>query len=195
MNKQRRVLLAASVAVALPLMSGCATKIKASTSHNPAPSEAFSSYGRIVVKPVAFAPGYRGNPGALAKIAGNLDKNLGESVQQWNRAPDNGRTLTIEPIVEEMSFKSSTKRVFLGPLAGSSGVLMRVSFRDQAGKVIATPEFFQRASAMSGGFTLGVQDNLMLTRVSKLASDYIIANYSKAVGGPTGADDAAIAAN
>ena len=195
MNKQRRVLLATSVAVALPLMSGCATKIKASTSHNPAPSEAFSSYGRIVVKPVAFAPGYRGDPGALAKFAGNLDKNLGESVQQWNRARDNGRTLTIEPIVEEMSFKSTTKRVFLGPLAGSSGVLMRVTFRDQAGKVIATPEFFQRASAMSGGFTLGVQDNLMLTRVSKLASDYIIANYSKAVGGPTGADDVAIAAN
>jgi len=195
MNKHRRILLAASVAVALPLASGCATKIKASTSHNPAPAEAFSHYGRIVVKPVAFAPGYRGNPTALAKIAGNLDKNLAEPVAQWNRARENGRTLTIEPVVEEMSFKSSTKRVFLGPLAGSSGVLMRVTFRDQAGKVVAQPEFFQRASAMSGGFTLGVQDNLMLTRVSKLASDYIIANYTQAVGGPTGADDAAVAAN
>jgi hypothetical protein len=195
MNKHRRVLLAVSVAIALPLVSGCATKIKASTAHNPAPAEAFSTYGRIVLKPVSYAPGYRGDPGALAKIAGNLDKNLGESVQQWNRARDNGRTLTIEPVVEEMSFKSSTKRVFLGPLAGSSGVLMRVTFRDQAGKVIAKPEFFQRAGAMSGGFTLGVQDNLMLTRVSKLASDYIIANYTQAVGGPTGADDTAIAAN
>jgi len=195
MKPQRRILLAASVAIALPLMSGCATKIKASTAHNPAPAEAFSRYGRIVLKPVSFAPGYKGNPEALAKIAANLDKNLGESVQQWNRARDNGRTLTIEPVVEEMSFKSSTKRVFLGPLAGSSGVLMRVTFRDQAGKVVANPEFFQRASAMSGGFTLGVQDNLMLTRVSKLASDYIIANYAQAVGGPTGADDAAVAAN
>jgi hypothetical protein len=195
MNQHRRILLAVSVAIALPLVSGCATKIKASTAHNPAPAEAFSTYGRIVLKPVSYAPGYRGDPGALAKIAGNLDKNLGESVQQWNRARDNGRTLTIEPVVEEMSFKSSTKRVFLGPLAGSSGVLMRVTFRDQAGKVIAKPEFFQRAGAMSGGFTLGVQDNLMLTRVSKLASDYIIANYTQAVGGPTGADDTAIAAN
>jgi hypothetical protein len=195
MNQHRRILLAVSVAIALPLVSGCATKIKASTAHNPAPAEAFSTYGRIVLKPVSYAPGYRGDPGALAKIAGNLDKNLGESVQQWNRARENGRTLTIEPVVEEMSFKSSTKRVFLGPLAGSSGVLMRVTFRDQAGKVIAKPEFFQRAGAMSGGFTLGVQDNLMLTRVSKLASDYIIANYTQAVGGPTGADDTAIAAN
>jgi len=192
MKNTRRILLAATVVMALPLISGCATKIKASSSHNPAPATAFSSYGRIDIKPVAYAPGYKGNPAALGKIAANLDKDLAPSLAQWNSRPDNGRTLTVEPIVEEMSFKSTTKRVFLGPLAGSSGVLMRVTFRDNTGKVIATPEFFQRANAMSGGFTLGVQDNLMLTRVSKLASSYVIANYDQAVGGPTGADDAAV---
>ncbi|WP_305822921.1 hypothetical protein [Massilia brevitalea] len=192
MKNTRRILLAAAALVALPLIHGCATKIKASSSHNPAPATAFSSYGRIDVKPVAYAPGYKGNPAALGKIAANLDKDLAPSLAQWNSRPDNGRTLTVEPIVEEMSFKSTTKRVFLGPLAGSSGVLMRVTFRDNTGKVIATPEFFQRANAMSGGFTLGVQDNLMLTRVSRLASSYVIANYDQAVGGPTGADDAAV---
>ena len=192
MKNTRRILLAAAALVALPLIHGCATKIKASSSHNPAPATAFSSYGRIDVKPVAYAPGYKGNPAALGKIAANLDKDLAPSLAQWNSRPDNGRTLTVEPIVEEMSFKSTTKRVFLGPLAGSSGVLMRVTFRDNTGKVIATPEFFQRANAMSGGFTLGVQDNLMLTRVAKLASSYVIANYDQAVGGPTGADDAAV---
>lgn len=191
MKNTRRILLAATVVAALPLLNGCATSIKASSSHNPAPATAFSSYGRIDVKPVAYAPGYKGNPAALAKIAANLDKDLAPSLAQWNSRPDNGRTLTVEPVVEEMSFKSTTKRVFLGPLAGSSGVLMRVTFRDNSGKVIATPEFFQRANAMSGGFTLGVQDNLMLTRVAKLASGYVIANYDQAVGGPTGADDAA----
>jgi hypothetical protein len=35
----------------------------------------------------------------------------------------------------------------------------------------------------------------MLTRVAKLASDYVIANYEHAVGGPSGADDNAVAAN
>ncbi|MEW6021714.1 MAG: hypothetical protein AB1807_06190 [Pseudomonadota bacterium] len=192
MKNTRRILLAATVAAALPLVSGCATSIKASSTHNPAPATAFNSYSRIDVKPVAYAAGYKGNPAALAKIAANLDKDLGPSLAQWNSRPDNGRTLTVEPIVEEMSFKSTTKRVFLGPLAGSSGVLMRVTFRDNTGKVIATPEFFQRANAMSGGFTLGVQDNLMLTRVAKLASDYVIANYDQPVGGPTGADSAPV---
>jgi hypothetical protein len=195
MKNTRRALLIASVLVAMPLVQGCATKIKASSTHNPAPSTAFSHYGRIEMKPVAYKEGYKGNPAALAKIAGNLEKDLAPSLQQWNSRPANGRVLTVEPIVEEMSFKSTTKRVFLGPLAGSSGVLMRVTFRDQSGKVIANPEFFQRSNAMSGGFTLGVNDNLMLTRVAKLASGYVIANYDQAVGGPSGADDQAVAAN
>jgi hypothetical protein len=195
MKNSRRALLVASALAALPLIHGCATKIKASSTSNPAPAVAFSQYGRIEVKPVAFKDGYKGNTAALAKIAANFEKDLVPSLQQWNSRPANGRTLTVEPIVEEMSFKSTTKRVFLGPLAGSSGVLMRVTFRDQAGKVIATPEFFQRSNAMSGGFTLGVNDNLMLTRVAKLASNYVIANYEQAVGGPSGADDNAVAAN
>ena len=195
MKKNRRLLLAASIVLALPLMSGCATKIKATAMTNPAPSEAFSGFGRIELKPVSFPAGYRGNPAALARIGGNLEKNLEPSLRQWNNAPANGRVLTIEPVVEEMSFKSGAKRVFLGPFAGSSGVLMHVTFRDQSGKVIATPEFFQRSNAMSGGFTLGVNDNMMLTRVAKLASGYVIANYDQAVGGPSGADDQSTSAN
>ena len=195
MKNTRRVLLVASALAVLPLIHGCATKIKASSTQNPAPAAAFSSYGRIDVKPVAYKEGYLGNPAALAKIAANLEKDLAPSLKTWNSRPANGRTLTVEPIVEEMSFKSVASRVFLGPLAGGSGVLMRVTFRDQSGKVIATPEFFQRTAAMSGGFTLGVTDNLMLTRVANLASGYIITNYDQAVGGPSGADGRAVAAN
>lgn len=193
MKNKRRILLIACSLAAVPLLHGCATKIKASSTHNPAPATAFSTYSRIDVKPVAFRQGYKGNAVALAKIAANLEKDLAPKLQQWNSRPANGRTLTVEPIVEEMSFKSTGKRVFLGPLAGSSGVLMRVTFRDQSGKVIATPEFYQRTGAMNGGFTLGVNDNLMLTRVANLASSYIIANYDQAVGGPSGADDKAVA--
>jgi hypothetical protein len=194
MKNTRRALLAASVLAALPLIQGCATKIKASSSHNPAPPTAFSTYGRIEVKPVAFKPGYQGNAVALAKIGANLNKDLAPSLEQWNKRPDNGRTLTIEPIVEELSYKNPAKRVLFGPLSGSSGVLMRVTFRDQSGKVIAKPEFFQRANAMSAGFAMGVNDSMMLTRVAKLASSYIIVNYDNAVGGASGADAGTVAA-
>jgi len=193
MNKNiRNAVLAAAMGGAL-LMTGCATKIKASSAQNPPPKEAFAGYGRIEVKPVVFKTGYVGDASGLAKIDENFRADLAAPLAEWNQRPANGRTLVIEPVVDELSFKHGAKRVLLGPLAGSSGVLMHVSIHDANGNVIANPEFFQRAGAMGAGFTFGVHDNMMLTRVGKMAAGYVMANYDKAVGGPTGADDQATA--
>jgi hypothetical protein len=193
-NKHRTVLLASAIA-SVALLQGCATSIKASSTANPPPAKPFSAYSRIEVKPVVFKDGYKGDMAGLAKIDENFKKDLAPRLAQWNSRAADGNTLVVEPVVEEMSFKHGAKRVLLGPLAGSSGVLMRVTFRDNTGKVIATPEFFQRTAAFSGGYSFGVNDNMMLTRVANLASGYIVANYDKAVGGPTGADDQAVKAN
>jgi hypothetical protein len=194
MKNLRTIVLLGSLLASLMLLQGCATKIKASSSQNPPPAEAFAAYGRIEVKPVVFKEGYKGDFAGLAKINENFRQDLSKRLVEWNSRPANGRTLTIEPVVEEMSFKHGAGRVLLGPLMGSSGVLMHVTFRDNRGKVVATPEFFQRTAAMSGGFTLGTMDNVMLMRVANLASSYVIANYDQAVGGPTGADDKNVAA-
>lgn len=175
------------------LLQGCATKIKASTTQNPAPAESFSSFGRIDVKPVVFKAGYSGDHAGLAKIQENLQKDLSKSLTTWNERAANGRSLVIEPVVEEMQFKHGVSRILLGPLAGSSGVLMRIKITDNNGATVASPEFFQRADAWSAGWVMGVSDNLMMNRVASLASRYIIANYSRAEGGPTGADDKAVA--
>jgi len=195
MNNKHHTVLIASALVSVALLQGCATKIKASSTDNPPPAKPFSAYSRIEVKPVVFKEGYKGDQAGLARIDENLKKDLAPKLAQWNARASNGSTLVVEPVVEEMSFKHGASRVLLGPLVGSSGVLMRVTFRDNTGKVIATPEFFQRTAAFSGGFTLGTMDNLMLTRVANLASGYSIANYDKAVGGPTGADDHAVKPN
>ena len=95
MKTYRRTLLVAALALTVAGLQGCATNIKASTTQNPPPAQAFSAYGRIDVKPVVFAQGYKGNATALAKIAANLDKDLSPSVQRWNSRPANGRTLTV----------------------------------------------------------------------------------------------------
>lgn len=188
-----RTAAAVSVLASAALLQGCATNIKASATENPPPAAAFNTYGRIELRPVMFKDGTSGNGAALAKIEENLKKDMAEPLAKWNARASNGRTLIIQPVVDELSFKSGAKRVFLGPLAGSSGVLMHVEIKDNAGRVIANPQFFQRTAAMSGGFTLGVHDNLMLTRVANLASGYLTANYERAVGGPTGADDKGVA--
>ncbi|MFS2024750.1 hypothetical protein ACL58G_16385 [Massilia sp. GER05] len=195
MNNKHRTILLASAIASVALLQGCATSIKASSTANPPPAKPFSAYSRIEVKPVVFKDGYKGDVAGLAKIDENFKKDLAPRLAQWNSRAADGNTLVVEPVVEEMSFKHGAKRVLLGPLAGSSGVLMRVTFRDNTGKVIATPEFFQRTAAFSGGYSFGINDNMMLTRVANLASGYIVANFDKAVGGPTGADDQAVKAN
>jgi hypothetical protein len=67
---------------------------------------------------------------------------------------------------------------------------MKVKYIEKTtGKVIAEPEFFQRAAAMSGALTLGGQDNAMLSRIVTLVADYTSHNYQQAVGGPSGAPE------
>lgn len=177
----------------LLLLQACATSVKASSVTNPVPSEAFSAFGQIELKTTQFKQGYVSDFSGLAKIDANLKNDLSTSLATWNKSSSNSRKLIIEPIIEELQFKHGAKRVLLGPLAGSSGVLLRLKISDANGSVIANPEFFQRADAMAAGFVFGVHDNLMLTRVANLASNYVIANYANAVGGPTGADSKALA--
>lgn len=189
----KAALIASSVVVAASFVSGCATKIKASSSVNPPPAEAFNKFGRIEVKQAVFMQGVTGNAAALGKINDNIQLDMKASLAEWNKRPSNGRTLVIEPVVEQLSFKRGAGRILLGPMAGSSGVLMRMNIKDNTGRVIASPEFFQRADAMAAGWTFGVHDNLMLTRVANLSTAYLRANYATAIGGPTGGDDPAIA--
>ena len=113
MQKVSKTVILAGALLALTMLQGCATRIKASSTTNPPPSEAFSSFGRIEVKPTVFAEGYKGNQAGMAKIDENIRKDLAESLTSWNAAPANGRVLTIEPIVEEIQFKSGAKRVLL----------------------------------------------------------------------------------
>ena len=56
----------------------------------------------------------------------------------------------------------------------------------ESGDTIAYPEFYQRAAAMGGAYTVGVTDNLMLVRIANLLVEYLKSNYETAVGGPTG---------
>jgi hypothetical protein len=66
-------------------------------------------------------------------------------------------------------------------------VVLKVTLREQpSGTVIGEPEFFQRASAQSGAWTMGGQDNDMLRRIVVVLRSYLEGNYGEAVGGATG---------
>ncbi|WP_431049740.1 hypothetical protein [Roseateles sp. L2-2] len=193
MRRQFLRLAATGALVTLAALQGCATRVTTTEKTNPPPAEAFAAFSRIEVLPIRLADGVTADTRPMARLQTNFDKNLVGSKRLWNAGPDNGRKLTVTPVIEQLEFTGRASRVLFGPLAGSSGVLMRLKIADQTGREIASPVFFQRAEAWAAGYTVGIHDDLMLTRVANLASAYLLDNYKVARGGPTGADDQAIA--
>jgi hypothetical protein len=191
-----RMRLSFIIVLALAVAS-CATRyINPTTVQNPPPAETFSAFGQFELKPVSLAPAYSGdnaNQRAAARIQDHFNRRVSPVIEGWNRATPQGqsvRILLIEPRIEHIKFIGGAARFWVGPIPGSSAVIMKVKYSDKAsGKLISEPEFFQRAAAWSGAFTVGGQDNAMLGRVVTLVADYTNGNYKSAVGGPSGATD------
>ncbi len=193
--KSIRILIALGVTAAALLLGGCVTHITTTTIQNPAPAEKFSAFTRFELAKVALAAPYAGqesNERALAKIQENVSGRADPLLQQWNATGASAvpvRTLVITPVITEIKFISGGERAWAGALAGSSAVILTARFTEkETGRVIAEPMFYARAAAMGGAWTFGATDNLMLTRIAGRLTDYVAANYTTAVGGPTGAE-------
>ncbi len=187
----KRTILSLAAMLCGVLLAACATQIKPSTKTNPPPLETFSSFDRFELKRVELSATYAGqeaNEKAAARIREYFDQRIKPLVERWNgKTTGGGRTLVIEPYIEHIKFIGGGARFFVGPMAGSSAVVMKVKYFDkESGKVIAEPEFYQHAAAMSGAMTFGGQDNAMLARIVSLIEDYSSQNYNQRVGGTSG---------
>lgn len=182
---------------AVLLAGGCATQIKTDVTQNPPPAEKFADFTRFEMPKLALLPPYAGqepNERALVKIQENVDLRMKPALQVWNGAAPAGaaaRTLLIEATIPELKFINATARVFAGAMAGSSAVILRVRITEkETGKIVAEPIFYARAAAMGGAYSMGASDNAMLVRIANRLSDYLLGNYSQAIGGVTGAEPA-----
>ncbi|MDR0902439.1 MAG: hypothetical protein LBM92_06690, partial [Opitutaceae bacterium] len=193
--KQGQFYVLGLFAAVLLLFPACATHIRISNKTNPPPGEAFSNFTAFEIKPVTLAPRYANNDTnkkALVKIQENLSLVMDPTITNWNHigatkgTPQ--RTLVITPVVSEIKFIGGAARFWVGPVAGSSAVILRVAIVEkETGKTIATPEFYSSAGSWNGSWTVGGTDNAMLGRTATKVSDYLIKNYATPVGGPTGA--------
>lgn len=177
--------------VLLLAAAGCTTEIYSPAAQNPPPGEPFRNFGQFRLQPVTLNPAYTENGynlDAQKVIDRNMQEKLGPVLQGWDKGK--GRTLIVSPNIEEIKFIGGAARFWAGAMAGSSAVVMRVTYTDAAtNKVIATPVFYQHANAMGGAWTFGGTDNGMLYRIVSLVVEYTQANYETAVGGPTGAPE------
>ena len=183
--------------LAAPGMSfaGCATQIKTSVAQNPPPAEPIANFFRIELGRVRMLPPYAGqapNEAALVKIQENVSARMDPALADWNRrteSPGAGRTLVIDPVIEEIKFISGAKRFRAGAYAGSSAVILRATLTEkETGRLVAAPMFYAKAAAMGGAWSFGGTDNAMLVRIANRLTDYLLANFDAAVGGPTGAE-------
>lgn len=193
----RRTLHRFSVAVLILALAAPALAkkedVQASSSQNPAPTEAFSAFDRFEVAPITMGEPWAGqkpNEAALVNLQAALDERTTPWLAEVN-APaarsEPPRVLRIEPYVAGIRYITGGKRVFAGAFAGKSRVLLKLRIVDAAtGAVVAEPEFYQHAAGMAGAYSFGGADKAMLERVTTLAVDYLRANHAAPTGGPTG---------
>jgi hypothetical protein len=160
---------------------------------NPPPANALAGYDKYELSPIAMGPPYAGDAGkekAKAKIQDHMTTEVGPVIVQWNAdAAGNarGQSLVIEPRIEKLKVVSGGARFWAGALAGDSYVVMKLRISEQpSGVLVAEPEFYQRAAAMSGAWTFGGQDKDMMHRIALITKKYLLDNYKEAVGGATG---------
>jgi hypothetical protein len=95
-------------------------------------------FWQFELKRGSLAPPYAGqnaNERASAKIQEYFDQRVAPIVDKWNRAatqPEAGRVLVIEPRIEHIKFIGGGARFWVGPLAGSSAVIIKVEYFDKA---------------------------------------------------------------
>ncbi len=179
--------------IILLMLGGCATTNinKEDVPYNQPSSKKFSEYKYVFIKPLTIESEFKdswNNQEALTTIENNLFQNMlpvfkNLSEFSFYDASRSEKTLIIEPHIEKLKsvskgVRSSLGLLFLGAgsLAGSSAVILKISYIDAKTKeIIASPAFYQHASAIGASFSQNDKD--MLHRISELASFYASDNF------------------
>jgi hypothetical protein len=89
----------------------------------------------------------------------------------------NERTLQITPSIKMIRIVSTGARIWVGPMAGGSDIVMHVDFRDSStGEIIANPDFWKGNNAWAGGWTMGGTDNQIRDAVVSQITAYSTGN-------------------
>jgi hypothetical protein len=89
----------------------------------------------------------------------------------------NERTLQITPSIKMIRIVSTGARIWVGPMAGGSDIVMHVDFRDSStGEIIANPDFWRGNNAWAGGWTMGGTDNQIRDAVVSQITAYTTGN-------------------
>jgi hypothetical protein len=111
--------------------------------------------------------------GELLPLSGEESDEVQESIDEYllpevTALPDG---ITVEPILEGLRLSGRTKRIFLGPFAGSSHMVLRVRITNLEG-ITTTEVFNDEAGAWRGTFQPG-NDYEMIERITTSAAEFV----------------------
>lgn len=94
---------------------------------------------------------------------------------EFSKSPE--RTLQITPVITDIRLVSVGARIWWGPMAGGSDLVMHVDYRDSStGEIIANPDFWKGNNAWSGGMSMGTSDNEVRDAIVGQIFNYTIGN-------------------
>ncbi|MFH0879352.1 MAG: DUF4410 domain-containing protein [Lentisphaerota bacterium] len=165
-----------SIVLSAALWSGCATNLRKPDAP-PMPTKVkLSTFKSVSMKTVVVDPKFAGasaNEKARKKINELLVTQMKMVFPELNPIEADAKVdakdqkvLLIEPMIEEIKFIGGAARFWVGAMAGSSAVLMKVTFIDAAtGDILSAPQFYKAGNAMGGAYSMGSTDNQMLDQV------------------------------
>jgi hypothetical protein len=160
------------------LTQGCATHINKPASAAQPATIKFSKFSKFEIAPVTISPKFA-SQSANKKAAKKIEENIFacmsmcltdlKKIEEGKAKVGPGASgLLIQPEIKEIKFIGGAARFWVGPMAGSSAVLMKTKYIDKkTGKIIAEPEFYRAANAFGGGFSMGATDNMMLDTIAQ----------------------------
>ena len=167
--------------IAVFLLSGCATNLTKPTGAPQPTTVRLGTFANVEMLPAPVLAPFD-QSGANKKAAKKINEHLNTQMHYVftmlnadEKQP--GKTLLIKPRIKEIKFIGGAARFWAGAMAGSSAVLMDVTYLDKdSGEVLAQPEFYNQANAMGGSWSVGATDNQMLDNVVKQITSYSNAN-------------------
>jgi hypothetical protein len=157
------------------VLGGCTTQIHPPTVGNEKSKARLGQYEAVSLSAIKVER-MEGDSGDLAAV-GHIERNLSTCMKGVFPSLREGQAgsagLSIEPIITDLKKVNGSERFWLGAMAGSSAVLLKVRYTDKASnQIVAEPTFYAKASAMGGAWSIGGTDNAMLSRVVSEACNY-----------------------
>jgi ABC-type uncharacterized transport system permease subunit len=182
----RKIGIIGTVAAFL-LITGCATHISKPAKEIMPTKVRFGEFENVEMKSIGISEKFASaaaNQKALKKIDEILFRDIKMVFPSMKRvetgedfSSTGGRILQITPFVKEIKFIGGAARFWVGAMAGSSAVLMQVTYRDSStGEIIADPEFLRTAGAHAGAWSMGRADNKMLEDIAEDVVRYSSSN-------------------